>query len=207
MSRLPLISNIIKKIKRNYILSLILNNIIYLYLRLLFLTYRLEVDDDNQFEKNFNLNKGVFYFWHQNIIAVSLFFFNRKIVGHCIISSSVDGKIMGFIAKKLGFKVIYGSKYKKSIRLIRQALEVLEVNRRIALVGDGSRGPAFKLQRGVVYLASKSNLPLVFIECKADWEFTFKKSWDKFKLPLPFSKIYIKVHSPVIPSVDAYKDF
>lgn len=198
---------IIKKLKNGPVLSFILKKIIYIYLRLIFLTYRLEAKYNFQLQQPFNKNIGVFYFWHQNIIAALFFFFKNKGIGHCVVSPSNDGKIIGFIAEKLGFKVLYGSAYKKSIRIVRQTLDVLDTNKRLCIVGDGSRGPAFKLQRGVIYLSAKSNLPLIFIECKTSWAFTFHKSWDKFQLPLPFSKIFITVHAPFIPSQDAYKNF
>ena len=135
------------------------------------------------------------------------FFFKNKSVGHCIVSPSKDGQLAGFISQKFGFKVLYGSAYKTSIKVVRKAIDVLDVNHRLCLVGDGSRGPAFKLQRGAIYLAAKTKNPLIFIECKSEWAFTFHKSWDNFQIPLPFSKIFITVHAPVIPSVDAYKEF
>ncbi|MBD3231810.1 DUF374 domain-containing protein [Candidatus Dependentiae bacterium] len=197
----------IKRIKNSEFLSYLTCCCIYFYLKILFATYRIQIKLDHDYKDDFNHNVGVFYFWHQNIIAATYFFFKKKCVGHCIISPSRDGKIMGFLAQKFGFKVIYGSAYKKSVEVIRRALDVIDVNKRLAIVGDGSRGPAFKLQRGTIYLAAKSQVPLIYVECKSEWVFTFKKSWDHFQIPLPFSKIYIRIHAPVIPSQNAYKNF
>lgn len=207
MSRVPIVGKLIKKVKKAPLFGFIIKNILYFYVKMLFFTYWLEVQNDFQTVSSDDLKQGVFYFWHQNILAATFFFSTKKMVGHCIISPSDDGKLMGFIAQKLGFKVLYGSKYKDSVKLIRHSLDVLQANKRIAVVGDGSRGPAFKLQRGIIYLASKSQVPLVFIECKAQWAFTIKKSWDNFKLPLPFSKIFVKIHTPVKLSSTSYKDF
>ncbi len=206
MSRTFNLKFILKKIKNSSLLSFILKNLIHFYIRLLFATYRLEVKSNYNFQKPLSRTDGVFYFWHQNIIAASCLFFKNNAIGHCIVSPSGDGKIVGYIAQKLGFKCLYGSGYKRSVNVVRQALDVLQANKRLCIVGDGSRGPALKLQRGVIYLASKSKLPLIFIECKSQWNITFN-SWDKFQLPLPFSKISIKIHTPVIPSPDAYKEF
>lgn len=205
MKKRSFIIKITKLLKNSFILNILLKNIIYFYLRILFLTYKLEVKYEENILTPINKNEGVFYFWHQNIIAAMFFFFKSKAIGHCIVSPSKDGLIAAFIAKKLGFKVIYGSAYKTSIKVIRQALDVLDVNKRLSIVGDGSRGPVFNLQRGVMYLAAKSQVPLIFIECKTKKAITFEKSWDKFKIPLPFSKISITVHSPVTLSKDAYK--
>lgn len=204
-----MLKTIIKKIKNRNILNFIVKNLIYFYLRTIFLTYRLRLinNENPNFNEKEILKQGVFYFWHQNIISAIFFFFKKKSIGHCIISPSKDGKFIGFIAEKMGFKVIYGSAYKNTIKLVRTALDVLDLNKRIAVVGDGSRGPAQVLQKGVIYFASKSKIPLVFIDCKPEWSITFNKSWDKFKVPLPFSKIYIKIHTPIFSSSDAYKSF
>ncbi len=140
------------------------------------------------------LQRGVFYFWHKNILAGMLFFFKECQQGHCVVSPSVDGKTIGFVIKKLGFNVIYGSAYKEPVRLVRQSLSVLENQGRLCLVGDGSRGPAFKLQRGVWFLAKKAKVPLIFVDCHIEWSISFTKSWDQFQIPLPFSKVFVTVY-------------
>ncbi|MFA5075221.1 MAG: DUF374 domain-containing protein [Candidatus Babeliales bacterium] len=184
-----------KFIKNNKLINYIIKIIIYFLIRLLFTTYRLKIENNKNLKTNLDDLCGVLYFWHQNIIAATFFFFKIKATGHCIISPSQDGKIMGFIATKLGFTVLYGSAYKQSIQLIRQSLNILKTDKKLCLVGDGSRGPAFKLQGGVIYFAKKSNLPLMFVECKSSKFVSIKKSWDNFQIPLPFSKIYIKINS------------
>ncbi|MFH1644212.1 MAG: DUF374 domain-containing protein [bacterium] len=198
---------IFKILKNNRLLSYLVKNFLVIVAKLIFKTYRLEIEVDEKLEMPMSKWNGVFYFWHQNIIAAMFFFFKQKSVGYSIVSPSNDGKIIGYVLQKLGFKVLYGSAYKKSVQLIRQGLEILDANKKICIVGDGSRGPAFQLQRGVIYLAAKSKLPLVFVECKTQSAIKITKSWDQFKIPLPFTKISIKVHQPIIPSIDAYKNF
>ncbi len=188
--------------KNNKLIRLCIGYLIYCYIRLLFITYRLRTTYDFEFnEKEFNKNHGIFYFWHQHIIAGMFFFFKNGGVGHCIVSSSNDGKVIGFIAKKLGFNVIWGSNNKPSIKTAKTTLDVLETNKRLCLIGDGSRGPAFCLQKSVINLAKKSQVPLVFLECAVEWSLACKKSWDQFKIPMPFSKIHIRVHKPYLPEV------
>ncbi len=167
------------------------------------MTYRLDVRCDFKNGKSVNEIEGIFCFWHQNIVSTMFFFFQNKVIGHCIVSSSVDGKIAGFLSKKLGFKIIYGSVYKDSFKLVRQVFDILELNKRICLAGDGSRGPAFELKQGIKYLAMRSGLPLIFVESHVRWAFTFN-SWDRFKLPLPFSRISIHLHDPIRFSQEDY---
>lgn len=188
---------IIKKLKTSRLLKFFFKNVLYGSLRLLIATYRLRIVADRVAIRDLGTLPGVYYFWHQQIIAGMTFFFKMKAVGHCIVSPSDDGKIAGFLCQKLGFSVLYGSSYKGSLSLVRNALRVLAHEKKLCVVGDGSRGPAFVLQPGLSYLAEKSGVPLIFVECSSSWHITFSKSWDKFQVPLPFSTIYVHIHMPL----------
>lgn len=200
MSKIGFIKKFFRFIKKNETLRYLFAYTLYLLVRCLFLTYRLKFTCDD-FYKNKELQKqhGVFYFWHQHIISGMFFFFKTNSKGYCIASPSSDGKIAGFICEKLGFNVLYGSSTKSLISLIKNSMSVLQERRQLCVVGDGSRGPAFKLQKGVSYLAKKNDLPLVFVECRVNRAITFKKSWDKFKIPLPFTTIHVRLHKPIFP--------
>lgn len=194
---MQLIKTIIKKIKRDSFSSFLCKYTAYAFLRLLFFTYRLEIKKINRILSASSLPIGVYYFWHQQIIGGMFFFYNLKASGACVVSPSNDGQIAGYVCKKLGFDVLYGSSNKSPVTLIRQSLDTLMKTGKLCLVGDGSRGPAFQLQKGVRYLADKANVPLVYVECKPQWAITFKRSWDQFQLPLPFSKITVTIHTPI----------
>jgi|AMWB02.1.fsa_nt_gi hypothetical protein len=180
-------------IKRDTALFFITKYLLYGLTRLLFMTYRLSFSLDSNLNKNFSENVGVFYFWHQQTIAAAYFLIKVKAAQHCIVSSSNDGKLVGSVVELFGYKAIYGSAFKNPIQVTRQALKILKDNQSLCIVGDGSRGPAFELKQGVPFLAITANKPLFFVECSSSWHFTFKKSWDKFQIPLPFSKINIHV--------------
>ncbi len=194
MSKFTIRRKIRQKIKTHTFLNTIFKYTFYAIMRFLFATYRLHITYDPHLIQPLQKQPGIYYFWHQQIIAGMLFFFKSKSSGYCVVSPSNDGKFAGFACKKLGFNVLYGSSHKSSIKLLRQCLSVLNKNQQLCLVGDGSRGPAFTLQKGISYLATKSNLPLIFVDAKPQWAYTLKKSWDKFQIPLPFSKISIHVH-------------
>lgn len=183
-----------KKFKKIAIVQFVYRNLFYLFVRTLFATYRLKVSyTDPTLQRPVNELKGVFYFWHQNIISGMFFFFKSRATGACIVSPSNDGQLAGFVCQKLGFTVLFGSSHKASISVLRQSIAQLKITKRLCLVGDGSRGPAFQLQPGVSYLAEKAGVPLVFVDCKPSRAITLKKSWDQFKIPLPFSTISVIV--------------
>jgi lysophospholipid acyltransferase (LPLAT)-like uncharacterized protein len=184
---------LILRVKRSSILFFIEKYLLYASMRLIFASYRLRVKLDPGISEDFSKNIGVFYFWHQQIFAASYFLMKVRAAQHCIVSSSNDGRLAGGVVKLFGYDVIYGSAFKNTIQVTRQALKILKNNQSFCIVGDGSRGPAFELKKGVPFLAIKSNKPLFFVESSSSRYFTFKKSWDKFQIPLPFSKINIHV--------------
>jgi hypothetical protein len=162
-------------------------------MRLVFATYRLRVKLDPGISEDFSKNIGVFYFWHQQIFAASYFLMKVHAAQHCIVSSSNDGRLAGGVIELFGYDVIYGSAFKNTIQVTRQALKILKDNQSFCIVGDGSRGPAFELKQGVPFLAVKADKPLFFVQCSSSKYLTLKNSWDKFQIPLPFSKINIHV--------------
>jgi lysophospholipid acyltransferase (LPLAT)-like uncharacterized protein len=166
---------------------------IYCYLRLLFLTYRLEVVDHNGSALPLNKSTGLYYLWHGHTICGLYFLYRQKAFGHLVSDYSVDGRLAGFSARKLGLRVMY-SNQKPSF--MRHAIDVLEMNKRMYMVGDGSEGPAFRLQREIPYLCARTNTPLIHLECKASSAVALSKRWDQLKIPLPFSKITVTIHPP-----------
>ena len=178
-------------LKKNIRSRPVFHLLLYLLVRTLFATYRLEIHADPGLSTDLEKQPGVFYFWHQQIIGCLFFFFKKNYRGSCVVSPSGDGRIAGTILKKLGFNILYGSPHKQTISLLRQCLKTLNLHQQLGLVGDGSRGPAFILQPGVTYLAQKTHVPLIKVVCTASWHLTLKKSWDRFHIPLPFSKISV----------------
>ncbi len=166
----------------------------YVVLLILFRTYRLRITYLGDQPSSLKNRPGIFYFWHQNILSGMFFFFKLGHRGHCMVSPSSDGQFASTICERLGFTVLRGSTYKNPVTVTRQALQVLEEYRQLCVVGDGSRGPAFQLQPGIIALAAKTGVPLVYVECKPQSAFTITKSWDKFQIPYPFSIINVHVH-------------
>lgn len=188
---------IIKYLKNNRILSSKAANwCMYGVIRTLFATYRLNIVNNNF---TVTKNPGIYYFWHQDILAGMYFFYATKSRGYCIVSPSNDGRIIGSLCEKFGFTVLFGSSYKNTIGLLKQALDVLKKDNSLCLVGDGSRGPAHILQPGIAYLAQKTTKPVFYVSCTASSYLQSKKSWDKFIFPLPFSTITISINHHIMP--------
>ena len=62
----------------------------------------------------------------------------------------------------------------------------------VAITPDGSRGPCYEIKPGLVLLAQLTGQPILPIsfEYASAWRL---KSWDRFFIPKPFSKVTIRV--------------
>ena len=67
---------------------------------------------------------------------------------------------------------------------------MLEEGSDIIITPDGPRGPCYTLSPGLIFLAQKTGAPVsrIDVEYSRYWEL---KSWDRFRIPKPFSRVTI----------------
>ena len=66
----------------------------------------------------------------------------------------------------------------------------------LAVTPDGPKGPCCGVQNGVMALAQVSGLPIVPYSCHLGWKIQLK-SWDRFQIPLPFSRCEMSFGEPI----------
>jgi hypothetical protein len=66
----------------------------------------------------------------------------------------------------------------------------------LAISPDGPRGPSEKIKDGLLFLAYSSKLPIIPVAADISREKVFN-SWDKFRLPKPFSTVNISYGEPI----------
>ena len=152
-------SKIIRFLQTNMVTKMVL----YWYLRLLFGTYQLEVIDVSGGGLPINARQGIFYLWHEHAISGLYFLHQVGVYGHLVSDATVDGCLAGFVARKLGLHVMYST---GKISFVKRVIEVLDMNKRMFIIGDGTHGPAHELQREIPYMCARSNVPLVYLECR-----------------------------------------
>lgn len=132
-------------------------------------------------------------FWHDNVI-VSHWCFKYQNVS-VMVSKSKDGQIISQCSKHFGIGSVVGSTSSGATRATRQMLKLLRKNKSVAITPDGPRGPRYQLQPGALWIAALSKQPLIpyHIESTKQWQFN---SWDRIKLPKPFSTVYVRIDSP-----------
>ncbi|MCK4571536.1 lysophospholipid acyltransferase family protein [candidate division WOR-3 bacterium] len=139
-------------------------------------------------------NSVLYTFWHENMLPV-LFSHKKRGVG-IIVSLSPDGELVARILKILGYKVFRGDTEKRGRKVMKELIQYGKGNKEIAITPDGPKGPRREVKRGVFVIARRTELPLFAVKIEAGRCFRFS-SWDRFMLPLPFSKIKISIRGPI----------
>ena len=167
--------------------------LLHCYIRLLFFTYRLRVDDQTGSALPLNKSRGVYCGWHEEMIAFLFFLQQQGARGHLIHDRSFEGTMGSFISRRFGLIPLISN---GKTSFMRRALEALEMNGRLYTIGDGTHGPAKQLQPDVQFLATRSDVPLMMVGCRATSAVSLWKRWDSFKIPLPFSTITVTITRP-----------
>jgi lysophospholipid acyltransferase (LPLAT)-like uncharacterized protein len=66
----------------------------------------------------------------------------------------------------------------------------------LAITPDGPRGPRYQVQDGVMSLAQITGLPIIPFSYYLYWKLQLR-SWDRFQIPLPFSRCELALGKPV----------
>ena len=137
----------------------------------------------------------IYAFWHGRMLYFPyLYRFSRKAT--ILTSPSEDGEIVARTAKIFDFSNIRGSSYKKSGFALLKLIRTIKEGKSVALVGDGSRGPCYKIQKGILNLAYLTGAPILPVTYGAKNNIQLN-SWDRFIVPLPFTRIKVMYANPV----------
>ncbi|GHV54477.1 hypothetical protein FACS1894206_07340 [Deltaproteobacteria bacterium] len=113
-----------------------------------------------------------------------------------IVSRSRDGEYLARLLQSLGIFPLRGSSSRGGLSsLLRGAKMMREKLWHACITVDGPRGPRHEAKDGAIYLAHRAGSPIVPMRaCYAKAKIF--SSWDKFILPLPFSRVQIYIGEP-----------
>ena len=137
--------------------------------------------------------------WHQRMVGGILAHRGEGYV--TMASKSEDGEIIATFLKYWGFVAARGSSSRGGDVASVEFLEALASAPGGALTPDGPRGPARKCKRGILVLAEQGN-GLVLPSSSSSSSPRFLNSWDRFLMPLPFSRCVVVFGPPLERGVD-----
>ena len=134
----------------------------------------------------------IFALWHNRMLgAVSAAKpWQEFRSGVVLTSASDDGATVAAAMEVFGLGAIRGSSSRRGAAALVQLKKAIQGGLHVCITPDGPRGPLYEVHPGMVKLASVTQVPIIpfLVHYERYWEL---KSWDKFQIPKPFSKVTI----------------
>ena len=143
-------------------------------------------------------------FWHRCIFPAAWIWRHRGIV--VLNTVNFDGQWTRRVIERLGFGTAQGSSTRGAVEGLVAMAEHLEAGRHVGFTIDGPRGPRYVAKPGPVILARRTGRPISAFHIGVERGYTFKKTWDLFCLPYPFSRTVMFVAPPIRVPAEADSD-
>lgn len=142
-----------------------------------------------------------FVLWHNRLFVVAEIYrrFRHGRPLYALVSASKDGAWLDAFFSLVGIRCIRGSSSRLGREAVTAMVNVMKEGNDIGITPDGPRGPRYDFKAGGLIVARRAHAPILLLgaEFSHAWQF---KSWDRFYLPLPFSKI--RVTCDLVPAED-----
>jgi lysophospholipid acyltransferase (LPLAT)-like uncharacterized protein len=141
----------------------------------------------------------IYTFWHNRVFLATYFWRQRGIV--VMTSQSFDGEYIARFIQRFGYGAARGSSTRGAVGAIIEMTRLVRAGCPTAFTIDGPKGPRYVAKMGAVLLAKKTGQPILpFTISVRHWE--AKRSWDRFQVPLPFSRARVEIAPPIFVPAD-----
>ena len=177
-------------------------------MRLILFTCRVSVEGLEGFIACARKEKCILILWH-NRLAIVAEILNRyapQFVYTALISQSRDGEALAILVNSYSIgrtiRVPHNARHMALKKLTTRLKTKEEI---IIITPDGPRGPCYEIKPGITWAAQVAEAVVIPFSWRADsyWELN---TWDRFRLPKPFSKIGITLGEPIKPENIQYED-
>lgn len=139
----------------------------------------------------------IYCFWHQCVLPCTMYF--RHALAFILISRSFDGELITRILKMFRYGAVRGSSSRSAREGLLGLKQVIESGRTAIFTADGPRGPIYQTKMGPIKLAQMTGAPIGIFHLEPEHAWTLR-SWDRFLVPKPFTRICVSwarwVHVP-----------
>ena len=186
-------------VKNGFLYRVLLAVVPWLYAgvsRVLFATCRVRVHGREKLDRCEAQGRCIVVFWHYSVFPVITLHRNRGRGWIAMVSASEDAEFVARILARQGIGSVRGSRNRGGLSALKGLIGLLRQGYNAVIVGDGSQGPARKMQAGAILLASKTGAPILPIVVAVDRYWVFR-SWDRTLLPKPFSRLDLWYGDPL----------
>ena len=175
--------------------------VLYILLRLLRLTWRIHFSDPRGSLEAGRDKPFIICVWH-NRLAYAMYAYRdsiKSVSGRrlaAMVSASKDGAFLVEILRAFDIEPVRGSTSRRGRQALLELSRQMKAGLHLAITPDGPRGPCYEIQDGILSLAQVTGLPIIPLGCASKRKYRFK-SWDRFQLPLPFTRCDVEYGEPL----------
>lgn len=165
-------------------------------------TLRYRLEDHSNHTVDPDRGPAIYCVWH-NRLALSISIYDRFVrrVARtpgmaAMVSASKDGALLAAILECLNVEPVRGSSSRRGPQALLELTTWAERGYDLAITPDGPRGPCYRAQAGVMSLAQITGRPIVPASYHLSWKIRVR-SWDRFQIPLPFSRCEVAMGKPI----------
>lgn len=138
----------------------------------------------------------IFCLWHQSLLEVLGAHHGQHVAA--LTSLSGDGTIMAEYISRIGLRAVRGSSSRGGLKAARELMNAIQEGWHAAITVDGPRGPFKEVKPGPFEIARRTGAPIIPVGVRASGEASFKRAWDRFRLPLPRSRVALVYGGPIV---------
>lgn len=194
-----------KRILHSALAGRIASGAIAAYIRLVEATSRSEYIGREHADTLLQSENGfILAFWHSRLLMCPAIRGETQKPVFMLISTHRDGEIIANAVRGFGVELIRGSaadpkkpeKDKSGAPAVAEMISALEKGSIVGMTPDGPRGPAEMAKIGAIKLAAFSGAPILPVAYSAS-RGPRLKTWDRFLLAMPFSKLAFAARPPI----------
>ena len=176
----------LKRLSKNIFFLNIFANLVFLSLWIVKSTSRWNGINEDIIENELNNKKSlIVLIWHYQLMG-STFSWRFKPKLRPIATSHRDGQLSTLVQKKFGLDPLLRKKDNPTF-LIKNISKAVKNGDCIYITPDAPHGPPKKINTNIFKLCQKFDLNIAILSFHTNKYFRIN-SWDKLKIPLPFSK-------------------
>ena len=168
-------------------------------LSLYFKTLRLQVKGKERIRQELlSSSKGcIFLLWHDSLLLAPILEWATTLQPICIlISNSRDGDLAAEAGKNYPNVLVIRVKHTSRTAALLESCQLLDARKSLLITPDGPKGPRHQMKLGALYASQKSGATIIPIVCAAEHQKTLS-SWDRFRIPRPFSRVAVSFLEPI----------